>query len=197
MAATALTVSWRSSSSLFQSLKEATGEPTRPTQQKSFPMPIVAQKRVKKIRKILLKEDVTDLGKKGELVNVRAGYYRNFLFPTGKAEIITPAVLKEMELEQKRIEAEKIRVKEEAEQLARIFETVGAFKVKRKGGKAKQIFGTVTSQDVVDIIKVQLQRDVDKRNVTVPEIREVGEYVVELKLHPEVTARVRLNVYAN
>ncbi|BAT90495.1 hypothetical protein VIGAN_06175000 [Vigna angularis var. angularis] len=90
-----------------------------------------------------------------------------------------------------------LQVKEEAQQLALIFETVGAFKVKRKGGKGKQIFGSVTAQDLVDIIKAQLQREVDKRVVDLPEIRETGEYIAELKLHPEVTARVKLNVSAN
>ncbi|KAL0369599.1 UNVERIFIED_CONTAM: 50S ribosomal protein L9, chloroplastic [Sesamum angustifolium] len=102
-----------------------------------------------------------------------------------------------MKMEEERIEAEKKRVKEEAQQLARIFETVGAFKVKRKGGQGKQIFGTVTPQDLADIIKAQLQRDVDKRIISLPEIRETGEYIAELKLHPDVTARVRLNVFAN
>lgn len=160
-------------------------------------LPVVAQKKTKKVRKIILKEDVTDLGKKGELVDVRAGFYRNFLLPTGKAQIVTSSLIKEMKMEDERIEAEKKRVKEEAEQLARIFETVGAFKVKRKGGKGKQIFGSVTAQDLVDIIKAQLQRDVDKKIVSLPEVRETGEYIAELKLHPEVTARVRLTVFAN
>ncbi|TYH70086.1 hypothetical protein ES332_D05G094500v1 [Gossypium tomentosum] len=137
---------------------------------------VFAQKKAKKTRKIILKEDVEYLGKKGQLLDVKAG---------------------EMKMEEERIEAEKQRVKEEAQQLALIFETVGAFKVKRKGGKGKQIFGSVTAQDLVDIIKAQLQRDVDKRIVFLPEIRETGEYVAELKLHPEVTARVRVNVYAN
>ncbi|MQL05705.1 50S ribosomal protein L9, partial [Escherichia coli] len=76
-----------------------------------------------------------------------------------------------MRVEEERIEAEKRRVKEEAQQLALIFETVGTFKVKRKGGKGKQIFGSVTAQDLVDIIKAQLQREVDKRIVELPEIR--------------------------
>ncbi|CAL9168033.1 unnamed protein product [Musa hybrid cultivar] len=160
-------------------------------------MPILAQKKAKKIRKIILKEDVTELGKKGDLLDVKAGYYRNFLLPTGRAQLVTPLLLKEMRIEEERIEAEKQRVKEEAQQLALIFQTVGAFKVKRKGGKGKQIFGTVTAQDLVDIIKAQLNRDVDKRIVTLPEIRETGEYIAELKLHPEVSAVVRLNVYAN
>ncbi|XP_038895317.1 50S ribosomal protein L9, chloroplastic [Benincasa hispida] len=160
-------------------------------------MVVVAQKKALKSRKIILKEDVPDLGKKGQLIDVKAGYFRNYLFPMGKAQIVTPVLLKEMRIEEERIEAEKKRVIEEAQQLALIFETVGAFKVKRKGGKGKQIFGTVTAQDLVDIIKAQLQRDIDKRVVFLPEIRETGEYIAELKLHPEVTARVRVNVFAN
>ncbi|CAN6460653.1 unnamed protein product [Victoria cruziana] len=160
-------------------------------------MLVLAQKKAKKTRKVILKEDVPQVGKKGELLDVKAGYFRNYLLPMGKAQIMTPILLKEMKLEEERIEAEKRRVREEAEQLALVFETVGAFKVKRKGGKGKQIFGSVTSQDLVDIIKAQLQRDIDKRIVVVPEIREVGEYIAELKLHPEVTARVRVNVFAN
>ncbi|XWS73997.1 hypothetical protein CRYUN_Cryun02cG0177600 [Craigia yunnanensis] len=158
---------------------------------------VFAQKKAKRTRKIILKEDVEYLGKKGQLLDVKAGYFRNYLFPMGKAQIVTSVLLKEMKMEEERIEAEKQRVKEEAQQLALIFETVGAFKVKRKGGKGKLIFGSVTAQDLVDIIKAQLQRDVDKRIVSLPEIRETGEYIAELKLHPEVTARVRLNVFGN
>ncbi|PWA41991.1 ribosomal protein L9 [Artemisia annua] len=111
--------------------------------------------------------------------------------------MIVCCLSREMKVEEERIEAEKKRVKEEALQLARIFETVGAFKVKRKGGKGKLIFGSVTAQDLVDIIKAQLQRDIDKRIVSLPEIRETGEYIAELKLHPDVTAQVRLTVFAN
>ncbi|KAJ8460320.1 hypothetical protein OPV22_033246 [Ensete ventricosum] len=154
-------------------------------------MPILAQKKAKKIRKIILKENVTELGKKGDLLDVKAGYYRNFLLPTGKAQLVTSLLLKEMRIEEERIEAEKQRVKEEAQQLALIFQTVGAFKVKRKGGKGKQIFGTVTAQDLVDIIKAQLNRDVDKRIVTVPEIRETGEYIETGEQNPSFKRKNR------
>lgn len=158
---------------------------------------IFAQKKAKKTRKIILKEDLVNVGKKGELLDVKAGFFRNYLFPSGKAQIATADLLKELKIEEERIEAEKQRVKEEALQLAQILESVGAFKVKRKGGKGKQIFGSVTAQDLVDIIKAQLQREVDKRIVELPEIRETGEYIAELKLHPEVTAKVNVNVLAN
>lgn len=190
--------SWLHDSRIALKSQEGTSVKSPPLSQ------VVAQKKAKKFRKVILTEDVPEfgkkgqpLGKKGQLLDVKAGFYRNYLLPMGKAQIVTTLLLKEMRMEEERIEAEKKRVKEEAQQLALIFETVGAFKVKRKGGKGKQIFGTVTAQDLVDIIKAQLQRDVDKRMISLPEIRETGEYIAELKLHPEVTARVKLNVFAN
>nr|GEW51557.1 ribonuclease H-like domain-containing protein [Tanacetum cinerariifolium] len=95
------------------------------------------------------------------------------------------------------------QVKEKALQLARVFETVGAFEVERKGGMGKQIIGSVTAQDLVEIIKAQLQRyksdvmivivlcvwDIDAKIVSLPEIRETGEYIAELKLHPDLSAQ--------
>ncbi|KAF7154706.1 hypothetical protein RHSIM_Rhsim01G0210400 [Rhododendron simsii] len=191
MASTSATLSWASTSWLNSH------NPTKSTNQTTSAFVVVAQKKVRKIRKIILKEDVADLGTKGDLLEVKPGYFRNYLLPMGMAQIVTPRLIKEMRMEVERIEAEKRRVKEEAEQLALMFQTVGAFKVKRKTAKGKQIFGSVTSQDLVDIIKVQLQRDVDKKIITLPEIRETGAYLAELKLHPEVTAQIRLNVYGN
>ncbi|ESW04334.1 hypothetical protein PHAVU_011G086500 [Phaseolus vulgaris] len=185
------------SSSLFHHTFTGGSKVPIPFPNKTAHFFVFAQKKAKKTRKIILKEDVADVGKQGQLLDVKAGFYRNFLLPLGKAQLVTPQLLKEMKIEEERIEAEKRRVKEEAEQLALIFETVGPFKVKRKGGKGKQIFGSVTAQDLVDIIKAQLQRELDKRIVDLPEIRETGEYIAELKLHPEVTARVKLNVSAN
>ncbi|KAL0390052.1 UNVERIFIED_CONTAM: 50S ribosomal protein L9, chloroplastic [Sesamum calycinum] len=193
MASTSL--SWTSSAWLQNhSLTKKTSTETTKATDRASAFTVVAQKKAKKIRKVILKEDVSALGKKGQLMDVKAGFFRNYLLPMGMAQIVTPGLLKEMKMEEERIEAEKKRVKEEAQQLARIFETVGAFKVKRKGGQGKQIFGTVTPQDLADIIKAQLQRDVDKRIISLPEIRETGEYIAELKLHPDVTARIMFRV---
>ncbi|XBH81727.1 hypothetical protein VPH35_107242 [Triticum aestivum] len=192
----ASTLPWTAAAAA-SSPSSAFSSPSRLQTRRAPSLVIVAQGRVKKYRQVILKDDIDEIsGKKGDTMKVRAGFYRNFLLPKGKATLLTPDVLKEMQVEQERIEAEKKRVKEEAQQLARVFETIGAFKVPRKGGKGKQIFGSVTAQDLVDIIKSQLNRDVDKRLVEVPEIREVGEYVAEIKLHPDVTAKVRLTVYA-
>ncbi|KAL9293840.1 putative ribosomal protein L9 [Arabidopsis thaliana] len=169
---TALSLSWSSSPCWSHSFNGGANE-TLKVSERRFNFEVVSQKKAKKLRKVILKEDVTDLGKQGQLLDVKAGFFRNFLLPTGKAQLMTPLLLKELKMEDERIEAEKQRVKEEAQQLAMVFQTVGAFKVKRKGG------------------------DIDKRLVSLPEIRETGEYIAELKLHPDVTARVKINVFAN
>ncbi|XP_044405183.1 50S ribosomal protein L9, chloroplastic-like isoform X1 [Triticum aestivum] len=137
----ASTLPWTAAAAA-SSPSSAFSSPSRLQTRRAPSLVIVAQGRVKKYRQVILKDDIDEIsGKKGDTMKVRAGFYRNFLLPKGKATLLTPDVLKEMQVEQERIEAEKKRVKEEAQQLARVFETIGAFKVPRKGGKGKQIFG--------------------------------------------------------
>ncbi|XP_072054971.1 large ribosomal subunit protein bL9c-like [Arachis hypogaea] len=81
-----------------------------------------------------------------------------------------------------------LQVKEEAQQLARIFEIVEAFKVKQK---------VLQLEILLTLSRAHLQREVDKRIVELPEIHETREYIAELKLHSKVTTRIRLNVFAN
>eukprot|EP00246_Nothoceros_aenigmaticus_P008283 TRINITY_DN22851_c0_g1_i1.p1 TRINITY_DN22851_c0_g1~~TRINITY_DN22851_c0_g1_i1.p1 ORF type:complete len:207 (+),score=32.68 TRINITY_DN22851_c0_g1_i1:64-684(+) len=158
------------------------------------PLVITANKKAQKRRQIVLMEDVQYLGKSGELLAVKPGYFRNYLYPFGKAKLATVDILKGIRLEEERQEAERQKVKKEAEDTAKQFQTIGGFKVQRKAGAGKQIFGSVTTQDISDIIKANTGKEIDKRIITLPEIREVGQYVAEIKLHPEVIAQVRINV---
>ncbi|MFS7915843.1 putative ribosomal protein L9 [Helianthus anomalus] len=91
MASPAVTLSWNSSSWLNnRTLTRTTNEGTTKITDKASTFVVLAQKKAKKTRKIILIEDVTDVGKKGQLLDVKAGFYRNFLHPTGKARIVTP-----------------------------------------------------------------------------------------------------------
>ncbi|GBG83038.1 hypothetical protein CBR_g36656 [Chara braunii] len=156
---------------------------------------IVAQKKVQKKQQIILTKSMDKLGKEGDLVTVKPGYFRNYLYPYGMAKVATAQVLKQIQLAREREEAEKKRVRDEAESIRMQFNTIGGFIVRRKQGKGKSIFGSVTSQDIVDIIRAQTKREIDKKSVTMPEdIREVGQYVCEIKLHPEVVADVKFTV---
>jgi large subunit ribosomal protein L9 len=156
---------------------------------------VVANKRVQKRKQVVLTEDVQHLGKAGELLAVKTGYFRNFLYPFGKAKIATAELLKSIRVEEERKEEEKRRIKAEAESVAKMFQSFGPFSVRRKkGGQGKQIFGSVTTQDIVDIIRANTSQEIDKRIVTLPEIREVGQYIAEIKLHVDVIAQVKINV---
>jgi len=184
----------RSQTNSKSSASSSSAAPT--TSGRSYqPLSVVADKRVQKRRQVILTEDVQYLGKTGALLAVKTGYFRNFLYPTGKARLATPDILKAIRVEELRKEEARKAVKAEAESVARTLQSAGALTIRRKkGGQGKLIFGSVTSQDVVDIIRANTKQEVDKREVTVPEVREVGQYVVEIKLHPEVVAQVKINV---
>ncbi|HIK46594.1 MAG TPA: 50S ribosomal protein L9 [Leptolyngbyaceae cyanobacterium M65_K2018_010] len=145
---------------------------------------------------VVLTEDIRKLGQNGDLVEVAPGYARNYLIPNGKAVRTTPGVLKQVE---RRREAERQRlleIKQAAEATKKALATIGMFTIQKPVGENNAIFGTVTSSDVAEVIKSLSGKDVDRRDITVPDINKLGEYQAEVKLHPEVTATVNLRVIA-
>lgn len=143
---------------------------------------------------VVLSKTVNKLGKEGDMVDVAPGYATNYLIPQGIAKIATPGLIKQVELkkakEQQRIVAER----EAAEAQKTALQTVGRFVVRKQVGEGEAIFGTVTTQDVVDAIKASTGQDLDRRGVTLPEISRIGFYKAQVKIHPEVTAEVEIQV---
>ena len=148
---------------------------------------------VKRVQ-VVLTEKISSLGKDGDLVDVAPGYARNFLFPTGKAVNVSPSVLKQIERkrEKEKLIAEKI--KQEAIEFKTALKTIGRFTIKKQVGEDGVLFGTVTNGDVAEIIKSSTEKEVDRRNIQVPEIHTLGSYKVQIKLHQEVTAEVNIEV---
>lgn len=143
---------------------------------------------------LVLRQDVSKLGRSGDLVEVAPGYARNYLLPQGLAVHTTPGILKQVE---RRREAERQRLlelKKEAEAQKASLEKTGRLAISKQVGENEAIFGTVTNQDVVDAIQSAAGVEIDRRTVTVPEIHKLGTYKVEIKLHPEVTATVDIQV---
>jgi large subunit ribosomal protein L9 len=140
---------------------------------------------------IVLKEDIEKLGRRGEVVKVADGYARNFLLPFGKALAATPGNLKVIEREKRRYVARLGKEKEENEALARRIQAVSVTLV-RKVGEHDVLYGSVTSADIGE----SLQKEgivVDKRRIQLPEpIKSLGIYSVPVRLHPEVTAEVKV-----
>jgi len=143
---------------------------------------------------IILKEDVIGLGYKNDIVNVKAGYGRNYLIPQGKGVIASESAKKVLaeELKQKAIKLAKIKAEAEAlaEKLNAVKLTISA-KVSQTG----VIYGSVNSLQIADELQ-KLGFNIDRKTIVVKDVKAAGEYVATVKLHKEVAAQVPFTVVA-
>ena len=143
---------------------------------------------------IILKEDVVNLGYKNDIVTVKSGYGRNYLIPTGKAVIASPAAKKMLaeELKQRAHKLEKIKKDAEAvaEQLKEVSLTI-ATKVSATG----TIFGSVSNIQIAEEL-AKLGHNVDRKIIFVKGVKEVGSYTATVKLHKEVSVEIPFEVVA-
>jgi large subunit ribosomal protein L9 len=142
---------------------------------------------------LILRDDIEKLGRRGEIVNVAAGYGRNYLLPRGLAIPVTAANRAMIEKEKKTWEARMAKEKEEFESLAgRIAQL--RFVAPRKVGENEVLYGSVTAADVGDFLEGK-GIEIDKRRVLIDEpIKHLGEHEVKIRLHPEVHANLKLLV---
>lgn len=146
---------------------------------------------------VILLEDIHNLGELGDVVDVRAGYGRNFLIPQRKALPATKANLAEVEArraELERIAAEQLAAdKERGEKLAEAVITIGS-----KAGDEGRLFGSIGTRDIAEAITEQTGVEVERAEVQLPEgsIRTIGEFDIDLILHAEVTVTIKLMVVA-
>ncbi|MBW4523023.1 MAG: 50S ribosomal protein L9 [Scytolyngbya sp. HA4215-MV1] len=145
---------------------------------------------------LVLNRDVSKLGKTGDLVDVAPGYARNYLIPQGLAVPTSPGILKQVArrraIEQQRLQEEK----EKSLTIKAALEKVSRYAIAMQAGEENVLFGTVTHQDVAEVIQKATGQEVDRRGITLPEIRKLGIYQAEIKLHPEVSASVEIEVTA-
>ena len=143
--------------------------------------------------KLLLKEDVDGLGFCGDEVEVKDGYGRNFLIPKGKALLATPNNLKAFN-HQKRIVQSKVKKVIGITQGVADAISKAPIKIKKKIGDGGKMFGSVTAQEISDLLKTK-GVDLDRRKIQIQEpIKKAGEYAIPVRLHPEVTAEIKLTV---
>ncbi|GAO04274.1 50S ribosomal protein L9 [Anaeromyxobacter sp. PSR-1] len=145
--------------------------------------------------KLILREDVENLGKGGDLVDVKPGYGRNYLLPRGLAVAANPKNVKELEHQKAVAAAKAAKLKASAQAVAkRLSET--PVTLKRKVGEQDKLYGSVTALDVAEALAargVQL----DRRSIVLDEpIKTVGEFEVPVKLHSEVAGKVKVTVEA-
>ncbi len=141
--------------------------------------------------KIILREDVEKLGESGEVVDVKPGYFRNYLNPRGMAMRATDSNLKVYEEERRQREIRDNKAKFEAEKLAQKLSNV-SLNAPVQVGEEDKVFGSVTSQDIERLLKEE-GYDIDKRDILLDEpIKALGIYTVPVKLHKDVTGEVKV-----
>ena len=142
---------------------------------------------------VLLKSDVKGLGKKGEKVSVSEGYARNFLFPRGLAAEMNAQLMSELKNKQS---SEKFKAEEELKAAKAFAEKISGKTVviKAKGGANGKLFGSVTAKEIATLVSTQFSVKVDKRKITVDDIKTFGTYKTQVRLHPQVTADFKVQV---
>ncbi len=143
---------------------------------------------------MVLTQPIANIGKEGTLASVRLGYFRNYLLPQGMAKLADESILADIKKKKEQEEAAARKVLDEAKALSTALSTIGKFTVKAKVGEDKRIFGSISAQDVVEAVMKQTNKTLDKRAITLPEIKTLGTYDVSVKVHPQVTATFSLIV---
>ncbi|HQD72848.1 MAG TPA: 50S ribosomal protein L9 [Clostridiales bacterium] len=142
---------------------------------------------------VILTQDIKNLGKKGEMVNVSDGYARNYLFPRKLATEVNAQALTELKnreaAKQHKIDTEIANARANAEKLEG--KTV---KITAKAGQSGKLFGSITSKEIAEAIKEQIGIEIDRRKISVAEIKAYGTYPCEIKLYTGISATMYVAV---
>ncbi len=147
--------------------------------------------------KIILKQDITGLGYKNDLLSVKDGYGRNYLIPKGLAIIANESSVKQLTELKKQQAFKEDKIKKEAEAIAQALEGAG-LKIAVKASSTGKIFGSVNNIIVANAIKEQKSLEIDRKKINLDDdsIKEVGQYKAVIKLHKDVAIEVELDVVA-
>ncbi|MGH9282229.1 MAG: 50S ribosomal protein L9 [Acidimicrobiales bacterium] len=146
--------------------------------------------------RVVLRDDVDGVGRKGEVLDVADGFARNFLVPKGRAIPATPGVQAQAEAMRRSRDLKDARDREGAEALARKLVAV-VIRIPARAGREGRLFGSVTAADIAAAVSDQTGMDLDRRKLHIDEpIRTLGSHEVPVKLHAEVEFRLNVEVVA-
>ena len=142
---------------------------------------------------VILRETIDNLGRRGEIVDVKRGYARNFLLPQKMALPVTDANKRQVDREREAVELREAEERKVAEDHAKRLQSVECA-IARRVGETNTLYGSVTSADIAEVYEQQ-QVAIDKRKIQLTEpIKELGEFQVAIRLHRDVTAEITVKV---
>ena len=143
--------------------------------------------------RIILRQDVDDLGQEGDIVDVAKGYARNYLIPKGIGILASFESIRAFEMQRKKIEVRRLKAKEEAEKLKEAMKEI-LITFAQKAGEEGKLYGSVTGMDIA----VELEKQgivIDRHKIVLEKpIKTLGEFEVPVKIYPRVTGRVKVSV---
>ena len=142
---------------------------------------------------VVLKQDVKDLGKKGQLVNVSDGYGKNYLIPRKIAVIADATALNELK-NREAAEAHRLAVEKANAEAAAAAINGKTVKITAKAGANGRLFGSVTSKEVSEKLKAEFGVDIDKKKIMLEDIRNFGTYECNVKVYTGISALIYINV---
>lgn len=145
--------------------------------------------------KVILRENVENLGRVGDLVRVSDGYARNYLLPRNLVVMADEENVKAMEHHQRALSKKRLREQGSAQDIAKRLENFTCT-ISRRAGEGDRLFGSVTANDVAQVLQ-QEGIKVEKRQIVLDEpIKQLGEFNVSIKLHPEITSSLKVSIIA-
>ncbi|HZP30508.1 MAG TPA: 50S ribosomal protein L9 [Acidimicrobiia bacterium] len=146
--------------------------------------------------RIVLREDVENLGRKGDLLEVADGYARNYLVPRGLAMKATRGVVQQAEAMRRNREAREVRERAHATDLAQRLSSA-RIEVKARAGEGGKLFGSVTAADIAEAVLAQTEVELDRRRIGLADpLKELGPVEVPVQLHSDVQAVLTVDVVA-
>jgi large subunit ribosomal protein L9 len=146
--------------------------------------------------KVLLRSDISGVGKKGDIVEVAKGFARNFLFPTGSALVASGGVEAQAASMRKSRALRDAQDKDSAQTVAGVL-SAGTVTITARAGPEGRLFGSVTTNDIAEAVQAQTGAVLDRRNIRLAEpLKAVGTHVVPVRLHAEVEAELTVEVVA-
>lgn len=146
--------------------------------------------------KVILTQEVKNLGQAGEIKEVSDGYARNFLIPRGFAEEATKGRIKESEEKNLKRQRKKEKELSMAEKMKEKLQGK-TIQIKARAGGADRLFGAVTSREISEVLQQELGLAVDKKKIDLPQpIKQLGEYKVKIKVYPSIQAEIKVIVAA-
>lgn len=145
--------------------------------------------------KVVLLSDVRNTGRRGDVVNVKPGYARNFLLPNGLALPATPGNIKVFEQQRKKIDLAHAKEREEAAKIAAVLAGT-RLKIRKRVGETQTLYGSVTAHEIAELLEAK-GIEIDRRKIDLHGgIKTLGDHTVRVDLHPEVVAELTVTVEA-